>query len=451
MVRLFAVIWFFSATCVLHASELENAVYDDGSPEAIAVNDRALARAIEVLPAEGGSIELDYGHLHVSQPIVSPNRWFVSGNSDYRPINFRLAGKINTRLVLHSPTPADTSDDWLVVLAPNYPANYPDRNVRVELESVTLDKGGLKIQGGSKFTTVNNVRITGAPLGLDCRGFDGGSLENLYIHGCQDGAFFSDCAMIQLNRFTVRLCSDTGMRGVRLQNVSGQVYLEANAGLQGDFTECRRWNAMVWYEDHTGAGNRILVKRRNCWGLLSGMTQDDNCFDDDPYSRAMCKTVTEPQYFPPLGTPTDTQPTRLSVYGGASLIKAEALTLICRPGALAQSGDRYAEFRDVDTGWDFEFKTGDWVQVDYDLSTDQATRDWAGSKWILATSFQGGNPHCIQNVRLREAVQHVTIQGKATRDGRGLRMFCFMLPREDHAAELRFTFSNVQVRHLKNP
>ena len=442
-------LWCVASACGLaRAADLRDygARYDDERAVAIAGNDAAVEKLIANLPAAGGSIELRAGTLHLSKPIVAPNRWFLSGAPDYRPLNFAIDGQINSRIKLHAPAPGPA-----VVFKPNYPANYSDHNVRLRLSSVTVEGGTVEIEGGGKFTTIRELRCTGAPLGLSVRYFDGGALDDVYCYECEVGAKFSDCSLLQLNRFTVRQCKSDGLICERVGSVHGQLYLEANGGLQLVASDCWRWSPMLWLEDGTGRGNRLLAKRRNCLAWrFAGMDQDGLAWDDDPVSHAQSITATNADSFPPIGSIVAGKAERLAVYAGGPLVASEGMTLSVKPGGCDQAGQKYAEIRDVDTGWDEPFAKGDWVQIDADVNVALQTRTWLAGDWALCFGFLGGTVATKQNVRFTGDSFHVCAQERALADGRGLRLFLFLLAERHNDVELRFDVSNVVVRKLAN-
>ena len=417
------------------------AIYDDPSPDTIAQNDRAIAKLIAALPANGGGIDLQPGVLHLSQCISYPQPWFVSGASDFRPLNFYVHGTSSSRIKRIGGTGP------LIVIAPNYAANYPGGYARLKLDDVTLDGGGLQLIGGGKYTIVRDVNVVNAEIGFDVQHCDGGALHGLCnAFSCQMGAKFSNAMHFQFDRF---ICRDNQI-GLVSENGgawSGAIYCESNHGLQADFHLQSRSNLAVWFEDRTGGGNRPLVRRRECThNVWSGVVQNE-AWDDDQISRLLNRTVTDESEWRPIGEPVGAA-TIFVAYSGAPLFSQDGLTIVCKPGCLAQPMNQ-GEVRGFDPAFAYEWKAGDYFEIDADIKTSPQTRAFCGGEAVFMFGMAAGNPSTKINVKLTGETTHVRAIGKANTDGKSLRLFVTILLHRNNPEELRFELSNVQVRHLK--
>ena len=420
--------------------------YDDSSASAIMANDAAVIDLQSRLPLSGGSIDLQPGELHISKTIKNPTRWQATGAQAWRPINFAIDGKINSRIVWHG-DPAGPAIDF----QPAYPANYPDRNVRLRLQSLTLDGGGINLYGGGKFTTLRELRITNAQTPINAKYFDGGCLDDVYCYLNKGPARFDTCMLLQLVRFSVRESLGDGLLVTNCGAWSGQLYLESNIGWQGDFAGLKRSHLEVWIEDHGRGPFRPLVRRRDCQhNLWAGMVQDDQAWDDDPISRQLNRTVTGESEWPPLGEPVG-KAADFAAYSGGPLFSQDGLTAVCKPGCFGRPTQCQGELRGFDDTYSHAWKSGDYLECELDVVCDEATRAFCGSALPFFINTAGGTfPDCKQNIRIQGERTHVKFRGAADRDGKGVRLFVTLLAMPSNAAEMRFRFEGLQVRHLAN-
>ena len=456
MLRLAAILGILLAGVSRAADLGPLAKYDDDSPAAIAGNDLAVEQLLASFDLQGGTLDLRSGVLHISNPIKNPTRWQPIGSTAMRPLAFAIDGKINSFLQYHGEGAA-------IEFAPLTPTVTPAggwggaTNLRLRLSGFTLvgnpRSTGVKLLAGGKFTTLRDLRITACKLGLDAKAFDGGAFQDVYCYANETGAKFDTCMLNQFVRFTCRENTGDGLLVIGGGAWSGQIYLESNLGWQGDFSDLRRSNLTVWWEDHGRGPPRKLVRRRDClWNVWSGQTHDDRLWDDDPISAAMNKALTAPASFPSIGEAVGTL-TDFAAYGGGPLLTQDGKTLVAKPGCYdrPQNGNNYGELRGFDPQFNRQWKAGDYCEVTGEVVTDQATVDWSAGQSVLMLGMAGSTfPQCKQNIILSGERTPIRMMGKASADGSGLRLFVFLLGRRDQPNEVRFGFENLVVRYFAN-
>jgi hypothetical protein len=352
-----------------------------------------------------------------------------------------------------------TASGPLVDFSPTTPALYRDGNVRLRISNVTLQKApgpinatGVNLFTGGKWSTLRDVVITGFNLGLNAKYYDGGCLDNVYVHHNEVGAIFDTCMLMQCVRFTSRENTGDGVRIKNCSGWSGQFYVESNRGLQADLNGLRRSSLDVWVEDTGSLGFRPLVKRRNCLrNLWRGTTQDDRIFDDDAVSTLLNLTQTDSANWSPIGEPVGA-PTDFAAYSGRPLFHESGLTAICEPGCFRQAGVLQGELRGFDPTSSKAWKAGDYLQVSCDVVTDDVTRMWCGDRQPFMLSTSGGTfPECKANVRLLGPRTRIVVEGAAPTDGKGVRLFVTLLGMPGaQPLKVQFAFENLKVNYLKN-
>lgn len=332
----------------------------------------------------------------------------------------------------------------------------PDVTYKKDIHGLTAigETAGFDFLYGGKFLSCRDLvgKARNGP-GIRAKNLDSMTWDHCYGHGSNGNAWeLTECNQNQFVGGLGRDCKQSGFVFRRCAGLAGVLTAESNGLLGLDMEDCSYFSLHIWVEANgpqRESGNKYTqIKLRNCSGIFTGQDHAGDRTDADAFSKALVRNPTNFESFMPFG---ELFAEGLKVRAnGLPKVTSDGATLTIPADGFVRSGYGTLEFTGIPEGK--TFTAGDAFFVEMDVEADAAALEFFGERPFFRVGALADNQ--IKNTGgadfgknvFPQAKQHVFLgPGRATKNGKGLRLFGGVFDSAGPSKEMKLKASNVKV------